>query len=500
MIKGSAERIRAVILAAGKSKRFNRKQSKLLSRICGRPMIMFPLHLLEELEISTTVVLGYQADQIRDHIELSQIKEVQYVLQGEPVGTGNAVFCSQKTWDQENILILNGDVPLLTPALIQELITKHIETNSTISFIATHVLSSAGYGRVVETDGKFCIYEEKDCPSQYKDITKVNAGIYVIKRSFLQEHIQKLERSKVSGEFYLTDLIAVASEHQEPVQEVLAPFDMVRGVNSLQELWAVEQIMRSNLIKHWMERGVRFELAQSIHIDIDVEIGQDSFIGTGAHILGKTKIGEGCFIAAFSILENSIIGDESKVYSHCVVQDSAIGKVVEIGPFARLRNNVVVANGACVGNFVEVKNSTIGHCSKTKHLSYIGDATLGCNVNIGAGTIFCNYDGTQKHKTVIEDNVFVGSNNTIVAPVKIGQGAYAAAGSTITNDVPPQDLAIARARQENKKKYAQKLNHKKKGLTTNSSCEKTFHSKKKDRIKFHFLGAVKSREASEESI
>lgn len=491
--------VRAVILAAGKSKRFKRKQSKLLARICGRSMVLFPLKVLEELKIPATLVLGYQADQIREHVESFKVKNVNYVLQGEPLGTGNAVMCSQSQWDKEHVLVLNADVPLLTPCLIQNLIKQHKKKDATISFLATHVISPTGYGRVVEQDGKVKIYEEKDCPDEYKEINKVNAGIYVIKRSFLQEYIQKLGRSQVSGEIYLTDLIALASESGKCVQVVPAPFDQVRGVNTLQELWAVEQVMRSNLIKHWMSNGVRFELAQGIHIDIDVEIGPDSFIGTGAHLHGKTKIGEGCFISAFTILENAVIGDGTIIRSHCVIQDSAVGNESSIGPFARLRGNVVIADRACVGNFVEMKNSTIGYGSKTKHLSYVGDATVGNNVNIGAGTIFCNYDGNKKHKTVVEDDVFVGSNNTLIAPVTIGQGAYAAAGSTITDDVPPQDLAIARARQENKEKYASKLRGKKKPKK-NVVCSRKCESKKKEKEKFHFLGAIKTHGMPEENL
>ncbi|MBU1007867.1 bifunctional UDP-N-acetylglucosamine diphosphorylase/glucosamine-1-phosphate N-acetyltransferase GlmU [Candidatus Dependentiae bacterium] len=491
--------VRAVILAAGKSKRFKRRQSKLLAEICGRPMVVFPLRVLEELKISATLVLGYQADQIKDSIESFKMKHVDCVLQGEPLGTGNAVLCSQSRWDKENILILNADVPLLTPELIKQLLEKHKQSGAIMSFVSTHVINPTGYGRVVEQDGVTRIYEEKDCPSEYKSENRVNVGIYVVKRSFLQDGIQKLERSKVSGEIYLTDLVELASRRGEHVEIVGAPFDQVRGVNTLQELWAVEQVMRSNLIKHWMSNGVRFELAQGIHIDIDVEIGPDSFIGTGAHLLGRTKIGEGCFIAAFTILENTVVGDGTMVHSHCVVQDSVIGGDAHIGPFARLRNNVVVADNVCIGNFVEIKNSTIGYGSKTKHLSYVGDATLGDNVNIGAGTVFCNYDGSKKHKTIIENDVFIGSNNTLIAPVKLGEGAYAAAGSTITTDVPPQDLAIARARQENKGQYAKKFRGEEK-KKEKVFCNKVCTSKKKDDERFHFLGAVKTHDMPEESV
>jgi bifunctional UDP-N-acetylglucosamine pyrophosphorylase/glucosamine-1-phosphate N-acetyltransferase len=424
-------------------------------------MVLFPLQILERLQMPITMVLGYQADEIKkiidDNPDTKKIKNISYVIQPEPLGTGNAVLVAKGNFHSENILILNGDVPLLSSDLIKKLIEEHKNSDATISFISTHAINPSGYGRVVEKDGKVAIYEEKDCPSELRDETQVNAGVYLIKRKFLEEYINKLEKSNTTGEFYLTDLVACASDQKKTVKIIPAPFDEVRGVNSLQELWAVEQIMRSNIIKHWMKNGVRFDLAQNIHVDIDVAIGADSRIGSGVHLFGKTEIGEGVEIGAFSVIENTIVGDDTRIFSHSVIQDSTIGKDVEIGPFARLRNNVIINDNVIIGNFVEMKNSQIGCGSKTKHLSYVGDSTVGQNVNIGAGTIVCNYDGKRKHRTIIEDNAFIGSNNTLVAPIKIGNGAYVAAGSTITNDVPSKDLAIARARQENKKKYVEKL-------------------------------------------
>ena len=470
---------RAIILAAGRSKRFRRKQSKLLSKICGRSMVLFPLRALEKLGIPTTVVLGYQADQIKEEITHSWSGEVSSIIQEEFLGTGHAVLCAKKLWDQEDILILNADVPLLTPEFIKNLLQQHRDTNAVLSFVSTHLENPFGYGRIIEQNGRTQIYEEKNCPAEFKDINQVNAGIYVIKKSFLEDNMDKVEKNSVSGEFYLTDLVELASEQGLPINIVPAPFDVVRGVNTLQELWAVEQVMRSHLIKHWMNYGVRFELAQSIHIDIDVEIGPDSYIGTGVHLLGKTEVGQGCFIGAFSIIEDTLIKEETKIHSHSVIQESIIGKQVEIGPFARLRSNVSIGNNAVVGNFVEVKNSTVGPNSKMKHLAYVGDATLGKNVNIGAGTIVCNYDGVTKQKTVIKENVFVGSNNTLVAPLTIEKDAYLAAGSTITKDVASNDLAIARARQENKKDYAKKL------------------KKKDDSSDINFFGAIRTYDETE---
>jgi len=494
----------AIVLAAGRSSRFQRTKSKLLTKICGQAIALFPLKVLEELQISTTVVLGYQADQVKEEIEQAGIKNVTYALQEERLGTGHAVLCSKDSWKQENILILNGDVPLLTVELIEVLLNKHIASDAALSFVSTYVMDPSQYGRVVEQDGKICIYEEKDCPPKFYDENKVNAGIYVAKRSFLEKYLSKIEKSSESGEFYITDLVGVASDQELGLQVVSAPFDCVRGVNTLQELWAVEQVMRSNLIKYWMSNGVRFEMAQNTHIDIDVEIGADSVIGAGGHLLGQTKIGKGCSIGPFTILENAIIGDRSSVHSHSVIKDSQLGKEVEVGPFAHLRNNAILDDKSSIGNFVEVKNSSIGRQSKAKHLSYIGDATLGAQVNIGAGTVFCNYDGSQKHKTVIADEVFIGSNNTLVAPLMIEKGAYVAAGSTITKDIASNDLAVGRARQENKKGYALKFKQKKKKIAPANSESLSKKScvprKKESKLKFHFLGATRMYVQTKEGI
>lgn len=478
MVSGN---VRAILLAAGRSSRFKRKQSKLATTICGQPMVLYPLKELQKLRIPATMILGYQSEEIKLEVEKADISNVDFVLQQERLGTGHAVMCSRHTWDREHILILNGDMPLLKADFLERLVKKHTEKNAAVSFVATHVLEPSGYGRVIETNGRVLICEEKDCPSEYLNEKKVNAGIYLVKRTFLEKFITTLKKSEASGEFYITDLIAYASD-EDTVNIVQASFDEVRGVNTLHELWAVEQIMRSNIIKYWMDRGVRFDLAQNVHIDRTVEIGPDSNIGAGVQLRGKTKIGEGCTIDPFSIIKNTLVGDGTTIYSHSVIDDSVVGRGVHIGPFARLRNQVEVADNAAIGNFVEIKKSKIGNLSKAKHLTYIGDTTVGTAVNIGAGTIVCNYDGKDKHKTIINDRAFIGSNNTLVAPLEIGKGAYTAAGSTINKDVPGDDLAIGRARQENKKGYAKKIREKRK------------------KIKVNFLGAIKTHGGTEESL
>ena len=488
---------KALILAAGKSSRFKTKKSKLLFNICGRTMIQYPIKVLESLNIPITIVLGHQAEAIQNEIlAANPTVPVNFIIQEEQKGTGHAVACTQSDWTEENILILCGDTPLLTTEFITDALENHKKNNADITFCSTIVFDPTGYGRVISSEQGYSIVEERNCTEQERSITLVNAGVYVMKKSFLQNNINKLTPNELTQEIYLVDLIQLASTTGYKVYEHRVAYDFVRGVNTLQELWEVEQIKRSESIKKWMANGVRFELAQSIHIDVDVEIGSGSFIGTGVHLIGKTKIGEECFVAAFSIIEDSIIHNNTTIHSHSVVQGSTIGDNVQIGPFARLRSNVVLGNNVQIGNFVELKSTTIGDNSRTKHLTYLGDATVGENVNIGAGTIVCNYDGIKKNKTIIEDNVFIGSNNTLIAPLVIGKGAYTAGGSTINENVPSESLAIGRSKQELKAGYAEKLRHQlgKKKSTDSYSCSATTQKEESTTsdVAQCFRGAVKT--------
>jgi bifunctional UDP-N-acetylglucosamine pyrophosphorylase/glucosamine-1-phosphate N-acetyltransferase len=487
--------VRGVVLAAGKSSRFKTKKCKLSFTVCGQPMVVFPVKSLKDLDIPITVVLGERKDEVREVIEKSGLRNLDYVVQQGQLGTGDAVKASQETWNKDNILILNGDMPLVTQELLRELIFEHGRTNAVLTFLSAHCLNPFGYGRVIEHDGNISIVEEKNCTQEQRLVTLINAGVYIIKRSFLEKNLGKVKRNEVSGEYYVTDLVGIASDQGEKVHTVHVPYDSVRGVNTLEELWVAEQIKRSQMIKYWMSRGVRFELAQNIHLDLDIEIGEESFIGTGVHILKGTRIGNNCKINAFSIIENTIIDDNTHIHSHSVIQDSKIGKNVRVGPFARLRNNVVLGDNSNIGNFVEIKNTDIGDNTMTRHLTFLGDAQVGDNVNIGAGTITCNYDGVNKNKTVINDNSFIGSNNTLIAPVTVGKNSYTAAGSTISNDVPEDTLAIGRARQENKVGYVDTLKNRK--MTGAKKCVSNKKTTSTHDIKLHFMGAVKTDDIQE---
>ena len=406
--------VQAIILAAGKATRFNTEKTKLAEPICGQAMILFSTKLLVQLAIDTTVVIGYEKELIKNIVVNEHANTINFVEQDEQRGTGHAIACTATSWNKENILVINGDMPLVTEEVINELYAAHINSNAAISFVTAcnPDPTSKSYGRVIKTENSIAIIEAKDLSDDQHNCCCINAGIYLIAKNFLHSYITTLKDNNANGEFYITDLVKIASENNLSVATTIAPFDTIRGINTLQELWAAEQIKRSDLIKHWMDNGVRFALAQDVHIDLNVTIGQGSYIGCGTHLIGSTVIGKNCHIKEFSSLENALLEDNVMIHSHSIIKDTHIASRAEVGPFAHLRNNVTIGHGSVIGNFVEIKNSSIGTNTKAKHLTYLGDATIGSNVNIGAGTITCNYNGTNKERTTIKNNAFIGSNNT----------------------------------------------------------------------------------------
>ncbi len=445
----------AIVLAGGKSSRFV-SGSKLLADLCGKPMILYPLHMLATLGIKTTVVIGAHGEQVRKVVEEAGL-DVDFVLQPEQKGTGHALGCTKDSWRADQLLVIGGDAPLLEGHLIESLYQKHSLAKAAFSFLTSNVMDPTGYGRVITSGEKTTIVEERDCTPEQREVSTINAGVYLISRAFATQAFEKLAASSVSGEVYLTEFARLASEQELPVVTECVSYDYVRGVDTLENLWAAEQIMRSDIISKHMQHGVRFDLAQMVHVDGDVTIGAGTRIGAGVYLHNGTRIGKDVTIEPYSVLKKVTVGDGAIVRSHTVLDNCTLGPQVHVGPFAHLHDNVAIDAHGSVGNFVEVKNSHIGERSKLKHLAYVGDATIGRQVNVGAGTITCNYDGVNKHPTTIEDNAFVGSNNTLVAPVTVGKGAYTAAGSTITEDVPAGDLAIGRSRQSNKPGYGEKL-------------------------------------------
>jgi bifunctional UDP-N-acetylglucosamine pyrophosphorylase/glucosamine-1-phosphate N-acetyltransferase len=451
--------IQAVVLAAGKSTRFAMGSSKLAFPLCGQPMVLYPVLMLESLSIPTTIVTGYQKELITQIItEKTKITPL-FIEQQSQQGTGHAVACTKAAWQAEHILIINGDMPLITQELIRQLVDEHTATQAAVSFvIAPCTEQPNGYGQVIRVDNMVQVIEARDFTGTAQESLFINAGIYIIKTDFLRTEIEKLTLHENSHEWYITDLVATASNLGYRVHTLETDFDTVRGINTISELATAEKIIRSRIIAHWMEKGVYFEQPETTVIEQSVTIGVGTRIGAGAHILQQTRIGARCVIGNYSTLTNSTLEDQVTILPHCVITDSEIFEHASVGPFAHLRNVHSIHQHAQIGNFVEVSNSTIGAGSKAKHLSYIGNATIAEKVNIGAGTITCNYDGFQKHVTTIEKNVKIGSNNCLIAPVTIGHDAITGAGSVITSDVPPFALGIARAHQVNKEQYAQRLN------------------------------------------
>ncbi len=481
------QNVQAIVLAAGKSTRLKTGRNKLIEKLCGQPMIVFSTKLLETLNIPTTLVVGHQQELIKKCIDHYN-HNVDFVEQDEQRGTGHALHCTKETWQKDHVLILNGDMPLVTPEIIQALYKKHVESDATISFVMAHNADpSTSYGRIVKNDNDIKIVEAKEFAGDASEHCCINAGIYLIKKSFLEQHIESLEKNEASSEYHITDLVAIASKKNCTISTISAPFDYVRGINNQHELWAAEQIQRSNIIKYWMEHGVRFSVAHNVHIDLDVHIGPGTYVGCGVHILYGSNIGSNCKVHEYSSIEGSVVGNDSQIMPFTIIKDSTVGNHAHIGPFAHVQEETIVADRAVIGNFVEIKRSTVGTDSKAKHLSYIGDTEIGQSVNVGAGTITCNFDGKEKHKTVVKDNVFIGSNNTIVAPVTIESNSFTAAGSTITKDVPSDTLAIGRGTQINKLGYAKKMREDEKE-TSEPVCKNI----NDPRSKTQFMGAVRT--------
>lgn len=447
-------RTQAIVLAAGRSSRFNTSATKLSFTICGQEMIRYPLNLLKSLEIKTHVVVGYQQETVRA-ILAKHSYTTECVEQTIQKGTGHALLCTQAYWTEDTLLVLNGDTPLLTQEQIKNLLEQHRAASAAISLIVgrTHDPSVTGYGRVIQEGKHVAIVEHRDFTGDLQRSYLLNAGVYAIDRSFLEEAIPQLKVHS-HGEMYITDLVEIASGQQKTVSLVEVPFEYARGINTLKELHAAERFIRLECINALMAKGVRFIDPESVIIDSDVTIGPNTIIGFGVHLRQGTQIGENVTIDSFSILDNAVVGNSVTVHSHSVISHASIHHSAKVGPFARIHQQSILHSESVVGNFVEVSKTSLGSKSKAKHLTYLGQSQIGKQANIGAGTITCNYNGVTKHTTTIEDGAFIGSNSALLAPVTIGSEAIVAAGSVITESVPAQALAIARQRQTTKLEYA----------------------------------------------
>jgi len=457
----SMSNVQAVILAAGKSTRFGTGTTKQLAQLCGKEMVLYPVQAARQCGFHTTVVVGSQAQEV-EKVVSSYDRAVQCVLQAEQKGTGHALVCAKNLLDKEHVLVMNGDMPLITQGLLEKVVARHKEEKSSLTLCSMTLDNPGRYGRVIENStGGYRVVEEQDCETSEERSTKcVNVGLYVLKKDFLLNALSHLQASSKTGEVYITDLVARA-EQNVTVYQIENVEGM--GVNTLKELSIVDAILQKRIKDFWMERGVRFFDPASTYIDENVFIGVGSIIERGVVLQGETMIGARAVIQAYAVIRASVIDDDAIIKSHSVIEKSRVERSAKVGPFARLRGEAHIGPQTEIGNFVEVKKSFVSAGTKVKHLSYLGDAHIGFGTNIGAGTVTCNYDGKKKHTTTIGDHVMVGANSSLVAPVTLEDESYVAAGSTITKDVPAHALGIGRARQENKEGWARfsKKDHKK---------------------------------------
>lgn len=439
----------AIILAAGKGVRMRSELPKVAHRVAGRPIVSHVVTAVQEAGINKVIlVVGHGREVIQ---ELLAEQEIHFAVQNEQLGTGHALRQAEKAAAaDDNILVLAGDIPLLQASTVKALLAYH-EVNQAIATVLTTRLDNPfGYGRVMRnTDGSFNrIVEEKDASPGEKDINEINSGIYCFKTREVFNALTRINTSNAQGEYYLTDVLKILTAENKKVGIFLSEArEDIYGINDRVQLSQAESILRQRKNFSLMKNGVTIMDPSSTFIDSEVEIGEDTLILPFTIIQGKTIIGKHCEIGPGTRITSSLIGDGVSIESSRI-REAQIGDACVIGPFAYLRPEAVLHNNVKVGDFVEIKKSVIGANSKVPHLSYVGDATIGTRVNVGAGTITCNYDGKHKYETILEDGVFIGSNTNLVAPVKIGANAITGAGSTITRNVPPDTLAVERAQQK----------------------------------------------------
>jgi bifunctional UDP-N-acetylglucosamine pyrophosphorylase/glucosamine-1-phosphate N-acetyltransferase len=452
--------IAAIILAAGKGTRMKSDLVKVMHPLAGAPLIEYPLTAAQEADASRIVlVIGHQADAVRSF--LAARDDIAFALQEEQNGTGHAVACAAPYLRDFHgkVLILCGDVPLIESATLRNMLNRHEQQQATVTVLTASLENPHGYGRIIKNSAGAitAIVEEKDATAEQRAIREINSGIYCVESEFLFDAVARLGSDNAQGEYYLTDIIRMAVDKglsctAHPIEDPLE----VMGINDRVQLAEAEKALRKRINEAHMRDGVTLRDPAVTYIDRGTVIGRDTVVNPGVHISGRTEIGQGCTIEPGAIIRGCRIGNRVIVKAGSVLEDSIVHDAVSIGPMAHLRPGSELMEKVKIGNFVETKKVIIGKGSKASHLTYLGDASIGSDVNIGCGTITCNYDGVSKHRTVIEDGVFVGSDVQLVAPVTVGRNSFVAAGSTVTKDVPPDSLAIARSQQVNKEGWRKK--------------------------------------------
>lgn len=442
----------AVVLAAGIGRRMKSALPKVAHPLAGRPVLWHVARAAKRAGVSEIVfVLGHGRERLRPVVEEFGAK---VAVQEAQLGTGDAarVGLSALSPKVSEVVVLCGDAPLVRPETIRSLVAARRRKGAAATVLTGILADPAGYGRIVRAPGGTVsrIVEERDASAEVRRIGEVNSGSYAFDRAFLRRNLPRISDVNAQREFYLTDLVVQALQEGKTVVPVPAPDpDEVRGINSRRELAEAGAILRRRKIGELLDAGVTVVDPERTYVDVEVVVGADSVLEPGVLLLGRTRVGRGAAIRAGSVVENCIVGDGVQVLPYVVMADSRVRKNAVVGPFARLRPLADIGEEARIGNFVEVKKSRFGKGSKANHLAYVGDAEVGRKVNIGAGTITCNFDGIAKHRTVLGDGVFVGSDTQFVAPVTVGKGALVGAGTTVTRDVPPYALALARPEQKN---------------------------------------------------
>jgi bifunctional UDP-N-acetylglucosamine pyrophosphorylase / glucosamine-1-phosphate N-acetyltransferase len=441
----------AVVLCAGKGTRMKSEQPKVLHPLLGRPLCAWPIAAAVEAGASPlVVVLGHAAEEVRAAIQTHfPTAEPRFCLQAEPLGTADAVraAASELQGTAGPVLILYGDTPLLTPSTLRRLLDALAAEKKPLALLSTTAVDASGYGRLLRAGGRVVrVVEDRDATPSERDIHEVNAGVYAVDARFLLTSLAALRPSNAQGEYYLTDVVALAAK-AGGVASVAVEFEETAGVNDRVDLAACAKVLRRRINHAHMLSGVTLEDPDTTLIEAGVELGTDVVLEAGVALRQGTRVARGARIGQGAVLDAVDVGEGTDIRPYCVLEHSRVGPRCVLGPYARLRPGSELEEGVHLGNFVELKKTRFGKGSKANHLSYLGDAVVGAGVNVGAGTITCNYDGFEKHLTEVGDNVFIGSDSQLVAPVKVGKGAFIGAGTTVTEDVPEDALVLSRSPQ-----------------------------------------------------
>jgi len=434
------------VLAAGQGKRMRSSLPKVLHPVLGKSMLLHVLHTVEELQPKgIAVVTGDSAEKVRAHV--GQPANLQWVVQDKQLGTGHAVTqCEAVCDDAANIMIVCGDTPLLTCRTLDALAKAHQGSGAEVTFLAAVLDQPFGYGRVIRDDsGEIsAIVEERDASESQRSIREVTSGIYCVKQNVLFKLLQQVGNNNAQGEYYLPDIVPLALAGNMRVQAIqMHDVNEILGVNDRVQLAAAESYMQKRIVQDWQRNGVTIEQPESVRIEASVRLGADTIIGAGCQLVGNTCIGDDCKVGPYSILEDAWLDDQVTILPFTHIESATIASHAKVGPYAHLRPGAQLDESVHIGNFVEIKKSVVGNGSKINHLTYIGDAFIGSDCNIGAGTITCNYDGANKFPTTIGDRVFIGSDTKLIAPVTVGSGATVGAGSIITRDVAENGLTLS---------------------------------------------------------